>query len=95
MSNNTAPKVLTVSGSLNLNEPYLKMFYQEKPKLILSNSKDDQIIIPHDLLPESQQDGRLMINLVEAVRHLVKTIRELETENTDLKRELKRAMEKY
>lgn len=92
---NITPKVLTVSGSLNLNKPYLELFYQEKPKLILSNSEDDQVIIPHDLLPESQQDGRLMINIVEAVRHLVSLIRKLEAENADLKNQLREAMEKY
>jgi len=95
MTDNTTPKVLRVSGSLNLNEPSIMFYRQEKPRIMLSNSEDDKVIIPNDLLPESQQDGGSMIRLVEAVKHLVETIRELEAENADLKNQLREAMEKY
>lgn len=80
MNDNTTPKVLTVSGKLDLKEPYINFFLHEKPQIVLANSEDDKVIIPHDLLPESQQDAGLVVNLVEAVRHLVNTIRTLEAQ---------------
>ena len=88
-------KILRVTNAQNPCEPYLQIFRTERPKIVLSNSEADQVIIPHDLLPESQQDGNPMIDLVAAVKHLVKTIRTLEAENAELKNQLLEAMEKY
>lgn len=88
MIDNTTPKVLTISGKLDLEEPYINLFLHEKPQIVLANSEDDKVIIPHDLLPESQQDCGIMIQLVDAVRHLVNTIRNLEAQRDWLVNEL-------
>lgn len=47
---------------------------------MLANNADDKVIIPYDLLPESQQDCGMMVRVVDAVRHLVDTIRNLEAQ---------------
>lgn len=75
-----------ISKVLN-GEPSLILFHDSQPnRLVLSNSEADQTVIPYDLLPESQHNGAAMVDVVACVRHLVKTIRELEAENAHLKR---------
>lgn len=86
MTDNTSSGVLRCSKKDEYGTAFLQFFNQGAPQILLANSADDKVIIPHDLLPESQQDCGLMIRLVEAVRHLVSTIRNLESENARLKK---------
>lgn len=54
----------------------------------MANNADDKVIIPYDLLPESPQDCGMMVRVVDAVRHLVDTIRNLEAQRDWLVEEL-------
>ena len=88
MSDNTSSGVLKLSGKDESGTPYINIFHQGNPQLLLANSMDDKVIIPYDLLPESQQDCGTMVRLVDAVRHLVDTIRNLEAQRDWLVEEL-------
>lgn len=57
-------------------------------KLVFRNGDGSEAIIPADLLPESQRDGRQMVDAVEAVKHLVQRVRELEVVEESLARNL-------
>lgn len=77
------------------SEPGIILFHKTtQPRLVLSNGEEDNVVVPHDLLPESCQGYGGMLDAVGVVRHLVKAIRELEAENADLRRELKAALER-
>ena len=88
MTDNTSSGVLRFSGKDEYGTPFIQFFHQGESQLLLANSADDKVIIPYDLLPESQQDCGMMIRLVDAVKHLVNTIRNLEAQRDWLVEEL-------
>ena len=74
----------------NFNEPGIILFHEPQPnRLVLSNGKNDQVVIPNDLLPENLRNGSTMLDAVMCVRYLVQKIRELESKNTELQQHLK------
>ena len=59
--------------------PYLALNpFRPVRGLVLHNDDGSEAIVPPDLLPEDQRDGRTDVDAVKVVKHLVKTIREQE-----------------
>lgn len=88
MTDNTSSGVLKLSGKEEFGTAYIQFFHQGESQLMLANNADDKVIIPYDLLPKSQQDCGMMVRVVDAVRHLVDTIRNLEAQRDWLVEEL-------
>lgn len=88
MPYNTSSGVLKLSGKEEFGTANIQFFHQGESQLMLANNVDDKVIIPYDLLPESQQDCGMMVRVVDAVRHLVNTIRNLEAQRDWLVEEL-------
>lgn len=57
-------------------------------QFVFRNGDGSEAIIPADLLPESQRDGRQMVDTVDAIKHLVQRVRELEVVEESLARNL-------
>lgn len=94
MTDNTSSRVLKLSGKEKFGTAYIQFFHQGESILMLANNADDKVIIPYDLLPESQQDCGMTVRVVDAVRHLVDTIRNFEAENASLREEIRALKEK-